>query len=94
VRDGYRLINGTHGGEAGQHGFWDNYFNIYELLKSLPTILSIDDVLTGYAEQGQYSPRGLEAVWPVFRLAGGGGRVAAHGTRPGNVHKIPQPPCP
>jgi len=67
VRDGYRSINGTHGGEAGQHGFWDNYFNIYELLESL----SIDDVLTGYAEQGQYSPRGLEAVWPVFRLAGG-----------------------
>ena len=73
VRDGYRSINGTHGGEAGQHGFWDNYFNIYELLESLPTILLIDDVLTGYAEQGHYTPRGLEAVWPVFRLTGGGG---------------------
>jgi uncharacterized protein with NAD-binding domain and iron-sulfur cluster len=29
--------------------------------------LDIDRVLTGYAEQGQYSPRGLEAVWPVYR---------------------------
>ena len=26
-----------------------------------------EDPLTGYAEQGQYSPRGLEAVWPVYR---------------------------
>ena len=74
MRDGYCSINGTHGGEAGQHGFWDNYFNIYKLLESLPTILLIDDVLTGYAEQGHYTPRGLEAVWPVFRLTGGGAR--------------------
>lgn len=27
----------------------------------------MDEVLTGYAEQGQYSPNGLEAVWPVYR---------------------------
>lgn len=26
-------------------------------------------MLTGYAEQGQYSPRGLEAVWPVYRTS-------------------------
>ena len=25
--------------------------------------LGLDDALSGYAEQGQYSPRGLEAVW-------------------------------
>jgi uncharacterized protein with NAD-binding domain and iron-sulfur cluster len=66
VRDGYSSINGTRGGEAGQHGFWDNYINMFALLDDLPNIDSIDDVLTGYAEQGQYSPRGLEAVWPVF----------------------------
>ena len=24
-------------------------------------------MLTGYAEQGQYSPSGLEAVWPIYR---------------------------
>ncbi|KAL3787824.1 hypothetical protein ACHAW5_003576 [Stephanodiscus triporus] len=71
VRDGYGTIGGmTRGGEAGQHGFWDNYRNIFSLLNDLPTIDAIDDVLTGYAEQGQYSPRGLEAVWPVFRTAG------------------------
>ena len=29
--------------------------------------LDRDDILTGYAEQGQYSPKGLEAVWPVYR---------------------------
>ena len=29
--------------------------------------LDVEEVLTGYAEQGQYSPGGLEAVWPVYR---------------------------
>ncbi|KAL9189919.1 hypothetical protein ACHAXT_009594 [Thalassiosira profunda] len=67
VRDGYKTINGTRAAEAGQHGFWDNYHNIFQFLEELPTIESIGDVLTGYAEQGQYSPRGLEAVWPVYR---------------------------
>eukprot|EP00584_Thalassiosira_punctigera_P015093 CAMPEP_0172562150 /NCGR_PEP_ID=MMETSP1067-20121228/95788_1 /TAXON_ID=265564 ORGANISM="Thalassiosira punctigera, Strain Tpunct2005C2" /NCGR_SAMPLE_ID=MMETSP1067 /ASSEMBLY_ACC=CAM_ASM_000444 /LENGTH=582 /DNA_ID=CAMNT_0013352329 /DNA_START=58 /DNA_END=1803 /DNA_ORIENTATION=- len=67
VRDGFRTINGTAKAEAGQHGFWDNYHNIFSLLENLPTIDKVDDILTGYAEQGQYSPRGLEAVWPVYR---------------------------
>lgn len=67
VRDGFLTINGTAKAEAGQHGFWDNYFNVFKLLEDLPTINNIDDILTGYAEQGQYSPRGLEAVWPVYR---------------------------
>lgn len=65
VRDGYRTINGTATGEAGQHGFWDNYHNIFKLLNELYD--DVNEVLTGYAEQGQYSPRGLEAVWPVYR---------------------------
>lgn len=67
VRDGFDSINGTRSAEAGQHGFWDSYYNIFRFLEELPTIANIDDVLTGYAEQGQYSPRGLEAVWPVYR---------------------------
>ncbi|KAL7541867.1 hypothetical protein ACHAXR_011310 [Thalassiosira sp. AJA248-18] len=69
VRDGFKTINGTVSAkaEAGQHGFWDNYHNIFSFLEELPTIENVDDVLTGYAEQGQYSPRGLEAVWPVYR---------------------------
>lgn len=67
VRDGFQSINGTAKAEAGQHGFWDNYYNIFSFLEELPTIENVDDVLTGYAEQGQYSPRGLEAVWPVYR---------------------------
>ncbi|KAL7550456.1 hypothetical protein ACHAWF_017754 [Thalassiosira exigua] len=70
VRDGYRTLNGTAVAEAGQHGFWDNYLNIFAFLEDLPTIDGVDSVLTGYAEQGQYSPRGLEAVWPVYRDAG------------------------
>lgn len=69
VRDGFETINNTAfaRAEAGQHGFWDNYHNIFALLEDLPTIEDVDDVLTGYAEQGQYSPKGLEAVWPVYR---------------------------
>jgi len=62
VRDGFATAGGRPA-EAGQHGFWEEYFNIYALLDEL----GLDDVLTGYAEQGQYSPRGLEAVWPVYR---------------------------
>ena len=65
VRDGFPTINGTAQGEAGQHGFWDNYHNIFSLFEEL--FPDVDEVLTGYAEQGQYSPKGLEAVWPVYR---------------------------
>ena len=71
VRDGFSTINNTISSkaEAGQHGFWDNYYNIFSLLQDdlQSKITNIDDVLTGYAEQGQYSPNGLEAVWPVYR---------------------------
>lgn len=67
VRDGFTSTTGKRPAEAGQHGFWDNYFNIFHLLKNEIPSLNIDDVLTGYAEQGQYSPAGLEAVWPVYR---------------------------
>ncbi|KAL7509533.1 hypothetical protein ACHAXN_006505 [Cyclotella atomus] len=66
VRDGFPTVNGTSQGEAGQHGFWDNYHNIFNLLEELFDG-NLDKVLSGYAEQGQYSPRGLEAVWPVYR---------------------------
>ncbi len=66
VRDGFKSMNGLYKAEAGQHGFWDNYHNIFKLLDELPNV-DVDDVLTGYAEQGQYSPNGLEAVWPVYR---------------------------
>ena len=67
VRDGFTTMSGKRRAEAGQHGFWDNYDNIFRLLdEELPNV-NIDDVLTGYAEQGQYSPAGLEAVWPIYR---------------------------
>jgi len=66
VRDGFTSMKGLYKAEAGQHGFWDNYHNIFQLLDELPNI-DVDDVLTDYAEQGQYSPNGLEAVWPVYR---------------------------
>jgi uncharacterized protein with NAD-binding domain and iron-sulfur cluster len=65
VRDGFRSMSGQRKAEAGQHGFWDQYSNIFRLLDVDLGI--IDEVLTGYAEQGQYSPNGLEAVWPVYR---------------------------
>lgn len=65
VRDGFRSMTGERKAEAGQHGFWDQYYNIFRLLDEDLGI--IDDALTGYAEQGQYSPNGLEAVWPVYR---------------------------
>jgi len=65
VRDGFTSMNGRYKAEAGQHGFWDNYHNIFKLLEELP--IDVDDALTGYDLQGQYSPRGLEAEWPVYR---------------------------
>ena len=57
------LTPGGRRAEAGQHGFWAEYSNIFALLDSLELP---EDPLTGYAEQGQYSPAGLEAVWPVY----------------------------
>ena len=63
VRDGFKTRGGGPA-EAGQHGFWEEYFNIYQLLEELKLE---EDPLTGYAEQGQYSPSGLEAIWPVYR---------------------------
>lgn len=67
VRDGYETRGGRPA-EAGQHGFWEEYFNIYKLLYE--ELELADDPLTGYAEQGQYSPKGLEAIWPVYREQG------------------------
>lgn len=70
VRDGFKTMNGNEkNAEAGQHGFWDNYHNIFDLLDELELLK--DDgkdggVLTGYDVQGQYSPNGLEAEWPVY----------------------------
>jgi uncharacterized protein with NAD-binding domain and iron-sulfur cluster len=65
VRDGFRSMTGHRKAEAGQHGFWDQYYNIFRLLKDDLNIL--DTALTGYAQQGQYSPKGLEAIWPIYR---------------------------
>jgi len=59
------LTPGGRRAEAGQHGFWDEYHNIFGLMDEIG--LNRDDILTGYAEQGQYSPKGLEAVWPIYR---------------------------
>jgi uncharacterized protein with NAD-binding domain and iron-sulfur cluster len=67
VRDGFTTTSGKRPAEAGQHGFWNNYHNIFRLLKEEIPGLSIDQALTDYAEQGQYSPNGQEAVWPVYR---------------------------
>ena len=69
VRDGYKTMNGiVNKAEAGQHGFWDNYSNIFSLLDNDNIIPDTNnDILTGYADQGQYSPNGLEAIWPVYR---------------------------
>ena len=64
VRDGF-TTRGGRPAEAGQHGFWEEYFNIYKLLYD--ELKLEDDPLTGYAEQGQYSPEGLQAIWPVYR---------------------------
>ena len=66
VRDGFKTKLGKNA-EAGQHGFWDEYHNIYRLLYEDLGLTGAADPLTGYAEQGQYSPNGLEAVWPVYR---------------------------
>jgi len=64
IRDGFTTPAGRKA-EAGQHGFWAEYHNIFALVDELG--LNADDIFTQYAEQGQYSPNGLEAVWPIFR---------------------------
>jgi len=66
VRDGFKSTSGERNAEAGQHGFWDCYANIYSLLFD-DLKLPDNEILSQYAEQGQYSPRGLEAVWPIYR---------------------------
>lgn len=87
VRDGYTSSKEKRSAEAGQHGFWDNYHNIFRFLeedllssinrnissnddsdKARAKIKTLDDLLTDYALQGQYSKqKGLEAIWPVYR---------------------------
>lgn len=67
VRDGFTTTSGKRPAEAGQHGFWQNYRNIYKLLDQEIPGLTLESALTEFAEQGQYSPAGLEAVWPVYR---------------------------
>jgi uncharacterized protein with NAD-binding domain and iron-sulfur cluster len=65
VRDGFTSMSGQRKAEAGQHGFWDQYYNIFNLLEN--DLKISDTALTKYAQQGQYSPKGLEAIWPVYR---------------------------
>jgi uncharacterized protein with NAD-binding domain and iron-sulfur cluster len=70
VRDGYTTISGQRPAEAGQHGFWNNYYNIYNFLQNeLSTCTDFDmtTALTDYAEQGQYSPTGIQAIWPIYK---------------------------
>lgn len=68
VRDGFTTMSGNRPAEAGQHGFWNNYGNIFRLLRNdIQHGFEIDQALTEYAPQGQYSPGGLEAVWPVYQ---------------------------
>jgi uncharacterized protein with NAD-binding domain and iron-sulfur cluster len=64
VRDGFSSQSQGRPAEAGQHGFWNNYHNIYRLLDELNVT---ENGLSDRAEQGQFSPRGLEAVWPVYK---------------------------
>mmetsp|Transcript_8756 Transcript_8756/g.26208 ORF Transcript_8756/g.26208 Transcript_8756/m.26208 type:complete len:193 (-) Transcript_8756:782-1360(-) len=52
VRDGFTTLSGQRPAEAGQHGFWDNYGNIFKLLEDLPNV-DANEVLTGYDRQGQ-----------------------------------------
>eukprot|EP00276_Gloeochaete_wittrockiana_P020132 CAMPEP_0184336256 /NCGR_PEP_ID=MMETSP1089-20130417/4618_1 /TAXON_ID=38269 ORGANISM="Gloeochaete wittrockiana, Strain SAG46.84" /NCGR_SAMPLE_ID=MMETSP1089 /ASSEMBLY_ACC=CAM_ASM_000445 /LENGTH=580 /DNA_ID=CAMNT_0026661229 /DNA_START=24 /DNA_END=1766 /DNA_ORIENTATION=+ len=47
--------------EAGIHGFWQQYHNIFALFDEIGI-----SPLTDLADVSQYSPQGLEAIWPVF----------------------------
>lgn len=67
VRDGFTTMSGNRTAEAGQHGLWQNYYNIFHLLENELPNVDAGEILTEYAEQGQYSPQGLEAVWPVYQ---------------------------
>jgi uncharacterized protein with NAD-binding domain and iron-sulfur cluster len=71
VRDGFASANSTASrvAEAGQHGFWNSYRNIFRFLQRdlYPNDAHLRGLLTDMATQGQYSPRGLEAVWPVYQ---------------------------
>uniref|UniRef100_A0A7S4QRH2 Amine oxidase domain-containing protein n=1 Tax=Alexandrium monilatum TaxID=311494 RepID=A0A7S4QRH2_9DINO len=66
VTDGFTTPGGRRA-EAGIHGFWDEYANIFSLVREDLGLTGDKDPFTGYADQGQYSPKGLEAVWPVYR---------------------------
>lgn len=48
--------------EAGIHGFWYPYRNIFALLDELGL-----DPLTPWIRSGQYSPAGLEVISPIFQ---------------------------
>jgi uncharacterized protein with NAD-binding domain and iron-sulfur cluster len=68
VRDGFTTMSGNRPAEAGQHGFWNNYANVFRLFANdIQHGFSVDQALTDYAAQGQYSPSGLEAIWPVYQ---------------------------
>ena len=67
IRDGY-TTRGGRPAEAGQHGFWEEYFNIYKLLDELKLA---EDPLTGYAEQGEYLCGIDAALSPLRRLIDG-----------------------
>ncbi|CAK0846617.1 unnamed protein product [Prorocentrum cordatum] len=66
VNDGFQTPGGRPM-EAGIHGFWDEYDNIFKLVHEELGLSGDQDPFTGYEEQGQYSPQGLEAVWPIYR---------------------------
>ena len=84
VRDGF-TTRGGRPAEAGQHGFWEEYFNIYKLLYD--ELKLQEDPLTGYAEQGENlcgnqisgAPRHRRAIVPVTTSARWrGGSTSSH----------------
>lgn len=50
--------------EAGTRGFWKDYPNIEDLVRSLG--MKENDVFTPFTNSSFYSPYGLEATAPVF----------------------------
>jgi uncharacterized protein with NAD-binding domain and iron-sulfur cluster len=48
--------------EAGIHGFWYPYRNIFGLVKELQL-----DPFTSWTRSSQYSPAGLETISPIFQ---------------------------
>ena len=84
VRDGF-TTRGGRPAEAGQHGFWEEYFNIYKLLYD--ELKLQEDPLTGYAEQGENlcgnqisgAPRHRRGIVPVTTSARWrGGSTSSH----------------